>query len=181
MDKWDSVIEVLSVNIQGGTGSSAPNITTLATNNSGDIQLSSSCIYLRGVAYLRKNNFDLAKSNLILALTVNITCFDVKKKRDWCGLFWWHYIHTHHSFSLNRHYQALQLLLENHMLSSVEEQELLNTLDYMNQLGSHGDFVKALYSTKLKKVLGGVRSTTGKCFSTHQLTIPSPSMVEQRK
>ncbi|KAF9895947.1 anaphase promoting complex subunit cdc16, partial [Lobosporangium transversale] len=89
----------------------------------GGIKLEASMCYLRGVVFKSMHNIDKAKECFKEALQIDVKCYD-----------------------------ALDSLISNNMLTSKEERELIESLDFDNQLhGPDSEFVKMLYQSKLKK------------------------------
>ncbi|KAI7823781.1 hypothetical protein BC939DRAFT_396927 [Gamsiella multidivaricata] len=92
-------------------------------NADGGIKLEASMCYLRGVVYKNMNNIDRAKECFKEALQIDVKCYD-----------------------------ALDALISNSMMTTTEERELLDGLEFDKQLyGPDATFVGMLYKSKLKK------------------------------
>ncbi|KAI1313819.1 anaphase promoting complex subunit cdc16 [Mortierella claussenii] len=89
----------------------------------GGIKLEASMCYLRGIVYKSMHNIDKAKECFKEALQIDVKCYD-----------------------------ALDSLVFYNMLTNSEERELIESLEFSEQLhGPDAEFVKMLYQSKLKK------------------------------
>ena len=75
-----------------------------------------------GLVYHKLGNLDKATHHFRLAITTDVFC-----------------------------YEALEILLEYHLLSAADERLLFQSLDFQGQCGPDAELVRALYVTKLKK------------------------------
>ncbi|CAG8560664.1 4158_t:CDS:10 [Ambispora gerdemannii] len=101
-----------------------PEITEKANDHlDGSIKLEAYMCYLRGYAYAQQANLDQAKKNYKLAVVLDVRCFE-----------------------------AFNALISNHMMTSKEEWEFLNSLEFEEQCGKEdGRFIKMNYMSMLKK------------------------------
>ncbi|KAL6450208.1 cut9 Anaphase-promoting complex subunit cut9 [Candida maltosa Xu316] len=98
---------------------------TNTTSSSGGIKLEASMCYLRGIVYANQNNFERAKECYKEACMVDVKC-----------------------------YEALHELLDNNLMTPVEEWEFVMTqLNYRDNLDGNEELIKLLYTTKLSKYL----------------------------
>ncbi|KAF9925180.1 anaphase promoting complex subunit cdc16 [Linnemannia zychae] len=89
----------------------------------GGIKLEASMCFLRGIVFKNLHNIDVAKQCFKEALKIDVKCYD-----------------------------ALDIMITNNMLTTSEEHELINELDFDKQLhGQDAEFVKMLYQSKMKK------------------------------
>ncbi|CAG8714762.1 13957_t:CDS:10, partial [Acaulospora morrowiae] len=96
---------------------------SVVKNTEGGLQLEASMCYLRGLAYSQQTNLDNAKKCFKEALELDVKC-----------------------------YEAFHELVNNHMLSSKEEWEFINSLKFEEQLESEeAYFIKMNYLSMLKK------------------------------
>ncbi|CAO3571075.1 unnamed protein product [Mortierella alpina] len=120
-EKWQEALEYLGEVNQFITKDDASEAS--ASNADGGIKLEASMCYLRGIVFKNMNNIVRAKECFKEALQVDVKCYD-----------------------------ALDSLISNNMLTTNEERELLDGLEFNKQLfGQDADFVKMLYTSKLKK------------------------------
>ncbi|KAG0323650.1 anaphase promoting complex subunit cdc16 [Dissophora globulifera] len=92
-------------------------------NADGGIKLEASMCYLRGVVFKNLNNIERAKECFKEALQIDVKCYD-----------------------------ALDSLVSNSMMTTNEERDLIEGLDFDKQLyGPDAAFVKMLYQSKMKK------------------------------
>ncbi|KAG9069040.1 anaphase promoting complex subunit cdc16 [Linnemannia hyalina] len=94
-----------------------------SNSGEGGIKLEASMCFLRGIVFKNLHNIDVAKQCFKEALRIDVKCYD-----------------------------ALDIMISNNMLTTSEEQELINGLEFSKQLhGQDADFVKMLYQSKMKK------------------------------
>ncbi|BFZ62290.1 anaphase-promoting complex subunit Cut9 [Saitoella coloradoensis] len=91
-------------------------------NQDGGIKLEASMCYLRGFIYAQMNNFDRAKECYKEAVQVDVKCFD-----------------------------AFDQLISNNLMTSNEEWDFVNNLDFNALEPEDAEFVKMIYVTKLNK------------------------------
>ncbi|CAG8507895.1 13543_t:CDS:10, partial [Acaulospora colombiana] len=97
--------------------------SSIVKNTEGGLQLEASMCYLRGLAYSQQTNLDSAKKCFKEALELDVKC-----------------------------YESFHELVNNHMMSSKEEWEFINSLKFEEQLESEeAYFVKMNYISMLKK------------------------------
>ncbi|KAK3826712.1 MAG: hypothetical protein J3R72DRAFT_374447 [Linnemannia gamsii] len=120
--KWQEALEYLGEENQFLTKS---DVSESQQSNSGEagIKLEASMCFLRGIVFKNLHNIDVAKQCFKEALEIDVKCYD-----------------------------ALDIMISNNMLTTTEEQELINGLEFKKQLqGQDADFVKMLYQSKMKK------------------------------
>ncbi|QRW18018.1 cell division control protein 16 [Rhizoctonia solani] len=91
-------------------------------NSDGGIKVEASMCYLRGLLMLRLNRADRAKECLLEALALDVKC-----------------------------YEAFELLVGGEMMGIDEEWALIEGLAYREQAQEQAEFVKLMYTTRLKK------------------------------
>ncbi|KAF8927244.1 anaphase promoting complex subunit cdc16 [Dissophora ornata] len=92
-------------------------------NADGGIKLEASMCYLRGIVYKNMNNIDRAKECFKEALQIDVKCYD-----------------------------ALDSLISGSMMTTSEERQLMEKLEFDKQLyGPDASFVKMLYQSKMNK------------------------------
>ncbi|KAG9103103.1 anaphase promoting complex subunit cdc16 [Ceratobasidium sp. 370] len=91
-------------------------------NSDGGIKVEASMCYLRGLLMLRLNRADRAKECLLEALALDVKC-----------------------------YEAFELLIGGEMMGVDEEWALVEGLAYRDQAQEQAEFVKLMYTTRLKK------------------------------
>ncbi|CAG8559618.1 8726_t:CDS:10 [Paraglomus occultum] len=100
-----------------------PEIDARVINTEGGIKLEAMMCYLRGVAYLQLANLEQGKKCFQEAVELDVKCFE-----------------------------AFHALISNHMLTSSEEWNFVNCLDFEGQCGSSdAEFIKNNYVSLLKK------------------------------
>ncbi|KAG0204145.1 anaphase promoting complex subunit cdc16 [Mortierella sp. GBA30] len=120
-EKWQEALEYLGEVNQFVTRDDASDAST--SNADGGVKLEASMCHLRGIVFKNMNNIVRAKECFKEALQVDVKCYD-----------------------------ALDSLVSNNMLTTSEERELIDGLEFNKQLfGQDADFVKMLYTSKLKK------------------------------
>lgn len=92
-------------------------------NLDGGIKLESSLCYIRGKIYSNQNNLERAKECYKEAILVDVKC-----------------------------YEAFNELIKNHMLTPLEEWELISLLDF-SDLDENNELVKLLYTTRINKYI----------------------------
>ncbi|QRV75114.1 cell division control protein [Ceratobasidium sp. AG-Ba] len=102
-------------------------------NSDGGIKVEASMCYLRGLLMLRLNRADRAKECLLEALALDVKC-----------------------------YEAFELLIGGEMMGVDEEWALIEGLAYHEQAQDQADFVKLMYTTRLKKFKHSVEIDTAR-------------------
>ncbi|CAG7849077.1 Anaphase-promoting complex subunit cut9 AltName: Full=20S cyclosome/APC complex protein cut9; AltName: Full=Cell untimely torn protein 9 [Serendipita indica DSM 11827] len=92
-------------------------------NRDGGLKLEASMCYLRGILYMRLNRSERAKQNFLEALALDIKCFE-----------------------------AYNMLVQCQMLTVDEEWELIQGLKYKEQTPEDADFIRLMYTVRLKKI-----------------------------
>ncbi|KAG0259048.1 anaphase promoting complex subunit cdc16, partial [Linnemannia exigua] len=120
--KWQEALEYLGEENQFLTKSDSSD-SQQSNSGEGGIKLEASMCFLRGIVFKNLHNIDVAKQCFKEALEIDVKCYD-----------------------------ALDIMISNNMLTTTEEQELINGLEFEKQLqGQDADFVKMLYQSKMKK------------------------------
>lgn len=120
--KWQEALEYLGEENQFLIKSEASD-SQQSNSGEGGIKLEASMCFLRGIVFKNLHNIDVAKQCFKEALRIDVKCYD-----------------------------ALDIMISNNMLTTSEEQELINGLEFSKQLhGQDADFVKMLYQSKMKK------------------------------
>ncbi|KAI5474174.1 cell division control protein Cdc16 [Pseudohyphozyma bogoriensis] len=88
----------------------------------GGIKLTASTAHLRGLIHLHLGATDLAKEAFVEALSRDVKCFE-----------------------------SFEMLVGSEMMSAEEEWEFIQGLQYAAQTGEDADFVKMMYTTKLRE------------------------------
>ncbi|KAG8688436.1 anaphase promoting complex subunit cdc16 [Ceratobasidium sp. 395] len=107
---------------QARVDASPANSGSTIPNSDGGIKVEASMCYLRGLLMLRLNRADRAKECLLEALALDVKC-----------------------------YEAFELLIGGEMMGVDEEWALVERLAYRDQAQDQADFVKLMYTTRLKK------------------------------
>ncbi|KAL8286853.1 hypothetical protein RQP46_003859 [Phenoliferia psychrophenolica] len=89
----------------------------------GGIKIAASTAHLRGLIHLHMGATDLAKDSFVEALSRDVKCFE-----------------------------SFEMLVGSEMMSSDEEWEFIQGLRYQAQLGDDADFVRMMYTVRLKKI-----------------------------
>ncbi|KAF9133931.1 anaphase promoting complex subunit cdc16 [Mortierella sp. 14UC] len=120
--KWQEALEYLGEENLFLTKSDASD-SQQSSSGEGGIKLEASMCFLRGIVFKNLHNFVVAKQCFKEALKIDVKCYD-----------------------------ALDIMVSNNMLTTSEEQELINGLEFSKQLhGEDAEFVKLLYQSKMKK------------------------------
>jgi anaphase-promoting complex subunit 6 len=124
LEQWEETLEILGES-SGFQSQQALDVRLSNTQGRGIHvylfhQIDASLYYLRGIAYLRQGSKEKAKEEFLGALRKDIRCFD-----------------------------ALQTLLDNYMLTSNEELELIQNFSFEGIPDFEADFVKSVYVSKL--------------------------------
>ncbi|KAF9149723.1 anaphase promoting complex subunit cdc16 [Linnemannia schmuckeri] len=120
--KWQEALEYLGEENQFLTKSEVSD-SQQSNSGEGGIKLEASMCFLRGIVFKNLHNIDVAKQCFKEALRIDVKCYD-----------------------------ALDIMISNNMLTTSEEQELINELEFSKQLqGQDAEFVKMLYQSKMKK------------------------------
>ncbi|KAG0219258.1 anaphase promoting complex subunit cdc16 [Mortierella sp. NVP41] len=120
--KWQEALEYLGEENQFLTKDETSD-SQQSNSGEGGIKLEASMCFLRGIVFKNLHNIDVAKQCFKEALKIDVKCYD-----------------------------ALDIMISNNMLTTSEEQELINGLEFSKQLhGQDAEFVKMLYQSKMKK------------------------------
>lgn len=99
----------------------------------GGIKFTASTAHLRGLIHLHLGASDLAKDSFIEALSRDVKCFE-----------------------------SFEILVGGEMMTSEEEWEFIQGLEYRAQTGDDADFVKMMYTVRLKKIKHHDEMTTAR-------------------